>query len=63
MPKEMPKSLLVIGSGAIEHRIRQLLSDDGRGGHGVESAAVMPVEDAEVRLRKKQFEAGHEDPS
>lgn len=65
-PEEMPKSLLVMGSGAIGIEFASFYRTLGVDVTVVEvMKTVMPVEDAEISaLAKKQFEkAGHEDPS
>ncbi|MER9708597.1 FAD-dependent oxidoreductase [Mesorhizobium sp. M0204] len=58
MPKETPKSLLVMGSGAIGIEFASFCRTMGADVTVVESlAAVMPVEDAEVsKFAQKQFE-------
>ena len=65
VPKEMPKSLLVMGSGAIGIEFASFYRTMGVEVTVVELLpAVMPVEDAEISaFAKKQFEKqGHEDP-
>ena len=49
MPDLMPKSLLVVGSGAIGIEFASFYRNDGRRGDGGRGPArVLPVEDAEI---------------
>ena len=65
VPEAIPKSLLVVGSGAIGDRIRQLLPRHGRRGDGRRGARprVAGRGRGDLRLRPQELrEAGHQDP-
>jgi pyruvate/2-oxoglutarate dehydrogenase complex dihydrolipoamide dehydrogenase (E3) component len=66
VPKEMPKSLLVMGSGAIGIEFASFYRTMGVDVTVVElMPQVMPVEDAEISKPSPEAvrEAGHEDPA
>ena len=66
MPDRMPKSLLVVGSGAIGIEFASFYRNLGAEVTVVEVLdRVLPVEDEEISAfaRKSLREAGHEDPS